>query len=71
MYSPWVLLRAEEAIPHLHFSLLVYTLHKMKLLGIDNVRGGPWMNPELSKTELEAIQNLIECEKIKPLQKLQ
>jgi len=42
----------------------------MKYLGIENVRGGPWILPELSPDEYSAIQKLLECEKIKGPKKL-
>ena len=71
LYSPWVLLRAEEMVPHTHFSLLVYTLYTMKLMGVDNVRGGPWRKPVLSSDELVAIQHMIDCEKLTGTRRLQ
>lgn len=58
-WAPWVLTRVERTPRIHHFEILHYTLQHMKMHGVEAVRGGPWMQPELTPRVVRDIETIL------------
>ena len=64
-YAPWVILDLRESQKIEHFELANRILYTMKLFGVDNVRGGPWMKDELCPIEAKVLRDIVSSERRK------
>jgi hypothetical protein len=65
-FGPWVVCDLKESFRLSHFELVNHVLYKMKIHGIDNVRGGPWMEEDLCPVERKVLQDILNSEKKTP-----
>ena len=66
-FAPWVMIDVRESARITHFELVNQVLYKMKLFGVDNVRGGPWTTTELCPVELKILNDIIKSDKVKEM----
>ena len=64
-FAPWSIIDLRESTRFTHFELVNRVLYKMKLHGVENVRGGPWTATELCPVEVKILQDIIKSDKIK------
>ena len=62
-FAPWVICDLRESFRVSHFELVNHVLYRMKLHGLDNVRGGPWMEEEFCPQERKVLQDILSSEK--------
>jgi hypothetical protein len=61
-WAPWVLLRIESTPRIHHFELMHYTLQHMQMFGVEAVRGGPWMQSNLTPRVVRDIQTILKSD---------